>query len=63
MNNIIKRGYFTMLILASGLIYVEDTGWILSNKIHILAPQNIVFQGIPYSIQYFILKKRKKRNT
>lgn len=54
MNNIIKRGYFTMLILASGLIYVEDTGWILSNKIHILAPQNIVFQGIPYSIQYFI---------
>lgn len=63
MNNIIKRGYFTMLILASGLIYVEDTGWILSNKIHILAPQNIVFQGIPYSIQYFIYKKKKKYMT
>lgn len=48
MNNIVKRGYFTMLILASGLIYVEDTVWISSNKIHILAPLNIVFQGIPY---------------
>lgn len=61
MNNIVKRGYFTMLILASGLIYVKDTVWISSNKIHILAPLNIVLQGIPNSIQYFILKKKKKK--